>query len=676
MTINTSLLIAAPMLQDYLVDDASGLPLAAGIVTCFQDNSRSTLKNWYYQSGIPGNYTYIKLPNPMTLSSVGTINDGNGNDVIPFYYPYDENSDPNNPDPQPYYITVDNSNGQRQFSRANFPFNPNGGSSGNNIVPTLNNLITNNVFWRNVGSVTATNLTSTFVINSTTYYYTTIAPSKHDGFAYQMSDIQYFKNTTGGDTETITFNNFVANFSDQIIPNDVTPEFYLNFNCSTSGGTATTKYIQIPIQLHVDSLSGFGSTNNNQVSIVIDAMAVTGSPTITASIFQFLGSGATSTLPTPLIPSMNLTNTWKRYVIPATLPSAQGLTLGAGGDDALYLQINLPVTSNSSCNINIAKPAVYLSANVPTNDFQTYDDVNSVINSPRTGDIKQTFNAYVNNPSAFSGFVLMNDGVISLPSTLSLPITLPSGIPSARANSDTFPLFNLLWNTFDKNGWQSLVPMYSSAGSPVAYGSSAITDFSAGNQLMLPTILGKVLAGADYIGTFAETYTTNFASNNNLTVTSGFDLGTGGIFTGAAVFLTTTTSFSNPLVANTIYYAIQTGSTTFELATSYANAIAGTAITLTSNGTGQTVHRYVLGGFTGEEQSSALLAHSHTLSNAGHAIDPIGSGGAVFGFATISTGDGVTVHNSPLGGSTDSSGSGTSFPIMQPTTYTNFYIKL
>ena len=36
------------MLQDFLIDK-TGVPMAGGTVTLYQDNSRTTLKNWYYQ---------------------------------------------------------------------------------------------------------------------------------------------------------------------------------------------------------------------------------------------------------------------------------------------------------------------------------------------------------------------------------------------------------------------------------------------------------------------------------------------------------------------------------------------------------------------------------------------------------------------------------------------------
>ncbi len=116
MPIDTALLIAAPILQDYLVDK-TGIPMAGGTITCYHDNSRTTLKNWYYQSGTPGNYTYIPLDNPLTLSAAGTIQDTNGVDTIPFFYPYSET---NSNILDPYYITIVNFFKTNVITRANF----------------------------------------------------------------------------------------------------------------------------------------------------------------------------------------------------------------------------------------------------------------------------------------------------------------------------------------------------------------------------------------------------------------------------------------------------------------------------------------------------------------------------------------------------------------------------
>lgn len=58
------------------------------------------------------------------------------------------------------------------------------------------------------------------------------------------------------------------------------------------------------------------------------------------------------------------------------------------------------------------------------------------------------------------------------------------------------------------------------------------------------------------------------------------------ILTGTRVRLTTTTTLPAGLALATDYYVIKVTDSTFKLATSYANAVAGTAIDITSAGTG------------------------------------------------------------------------------------------
>src|SRR5580693_7123038 len=93
--------VTAPSLQEYFVDKDSGLPLSGGFVYFYVDTARSVLKPVFEQTGSPPNYTYSVLPNPVTLSAVGTFQDASGNDIIPYYYPYDSFGDV-----QLYFIEV------------------------------------------------------------------------------------------------------------------------------------------------------------------------------------------------------------------------------------------------------------------------------------------------------------------------------------------------------------------------------------------------------------------------------------------------------------------------------------------------------------------------------------------------------------------------------------------
>lgn len=59
-----------------------------------------------------------------------------------------------------------------------------------------------------------------------------------------------------------------------------------------------------------------------------------------------------------------------------------------------------------------------------------------------------------------------------------------------------------------------------------------------------------------------------------------------GLQTGEPIYMTTTGALPTGLTANTIYYAIRVTADTIRLATTYANAIAGTAITTTGSQSG------------------------------------------------------------------------------------------
>lgn len=442
MAINTDLLIAAAMLQDALVDK-DGTPMANGTITCYQDNSRTTLKNWYYQSGTPGNYTYITLPNPLRLSAAGTICDVNGVDTIPFFYPYSELDDSES---QPYYITIVNYANTNQITRSNFPFIPT--ESAEVGSGSHENYVINNGFWRNIGTDNLTNVLNTVV-----------APSQHDGFS--SPDIQFFKNVNGGE-DTVTFTQFPLT-SIPILTGDITPEFYINHTCSNTPTSETQKCYQFPISLHVNTLASVPFTMTIQAQN-IGGTAV-GQNAINLYILQNTGTGTSS--PSPfLIGSITLNSAWQKYEFTSVFPSTAGLTLGAGGDDALYLQVQMPL--NISCSINFTRPSIYLNNTAPTNNFQTYDQVDAIINSPRTGDIRTSLNSF----SPY-GWVPANDGTIGSAS---------SGA-TTRANIDTWQLYSLLWINV------------SNTYAPVSGGRgvSAYADFNANKTITLTKTLSRVL---------------------------------------------------------------------------------------------------------------------------------------------------------------------------------------
>jgi hypothetical protein len=654
MGINTSLLVSAAVLQDLLVDKTTGEPLANGVVTLYQDSSRTTLKNWYYQTGTSAPYTYTTLPNPLVLSAVGTINDGNGNDVIPFYYPY---SELDNETLQLYYITVDNANGQRQFTRQGFP-----AGAFTQVTPfvetasSLKNYVINNVFWRNIGTLQATVATGTIT--------GTIAPSSHDG--YSMPDWTFSKSATGAN-DVLTFTPFTSgqflNSSSLGIDQnlDVTPPYFLNFTC-TGTGPETSKYIQVPLSLRIKVLESVpvvlrfyarcnssGGTNGNVIS---------------ASIYQFAGTGTSSSVTYPVtsftIPVNGSSGSvFTLFEFPFLMPSAGGIAVN-GLDDATYLQINFPL--NQTFNIDIAKIEFYIGSEVSDNDLDTFDMVDSIICTPRTGDIRQSMNNY----SPF-GWVPLNNGSIGSAS---------SGATN-RANSDTWPLYNLLYGAVN----QAFVPVS-------GYTGNAYTDFTANRAMTLTSALGNILMGvpAALTATYNHATTpswnqTNYAGSS--AVAGLFTLSGGGtntiLYPGAPVVLSGTLPASGAFTAGTVYYAIPdptqalSAGTTFQLATTYANAIAVNAIAAVGTGNGGTMTvTFALGGNYGQAthlpQTAELVSHVHPPLN-----------GTSTGFLMLggTNTNGIRGNNmSNVDVTTGSTGNSQYQNLVNPVLYTNIFIKL
>lgn len=125
-------------LQEYFVNKDTGFPLAAGVVEFFSDSAFTVPKDVYQQnqSGSAGNYTYsyVNLGSKLILSSVGTFQDDNGNDIIPFLYPF-TGTPPTTPTQTPdgalelYFIRVWNkdpsiyNDAVLQFTRSGWPPN-------------------------------------------------------------------------------------------------------------------------------------------------------------------------------------------------------------------------------------------------------------------------------------------------------------------------------------------------------------------------------------------------------------------------------------------------------------------------------------------------------------------------------------------------------------------------
>ena len=102
-------------------------------------------------------------------------------------------------------------------------------------------------------------------------------------------------------------------------------------------------------------------------------------------------------------------------------------------------------------------------------------------------------------------------------------------------------------------------------------------------------------------GTDVCTYTSTASSPSNILV-------------GTRVRLTTTTTLPAGLATATDYYVIRVSDSTFKLATSYANAIAGTAIDITDAGTGTHTITWLLPRYTNGAGVQAIFFNSNATA--------------------------------------------------------------
>jgi len=110
--------IPAFSLDNVFRDKDTGDPLANGTLEFFINNT-SIQKDVYQIAGTSPNYTFTPLPNPMTLSLAGTLVDGAGNPVIPYFLPFNSAGEP-----EYYDVVCKSSGGVTQFTRESVPYIP------------------------------------------------------------------------------------------------------------------------------------------------------------------------------------------------------------------------------------------------------------------------------------------------------------------------------------------------------------------------------------------------------------------------------------------------------------------------------------------------------------------------------------------------------------------------
>lgn len=378
----------------------------------------------------------------------------------PFYWQYDSAQ----PD-ELYYIFINDADGNLLWSINDFNPGSGSGGGGGNVTTylPLSNYIANNQFIDHIGTTVTTSLTNLVV-----------APSNHKGFTPSAvpvigtygvlgTDIRFLKNSTAN-TDNISFPTFAL--SSAPLGEGVTPVDYVRYQCTTANPGENYKCFQFPITQKVKNLS------NQIMSFNIWATSP-GAASLEVYVRQYFGSGsAASPDLRTLVGSFALTSSWASYNLTLTIPTVAGKSLGTAGlqtdDDALYIQLEMP--HGVACDILFTKPSLYLGDIDPDQEFETYDQINSINSTPRCGDVKIGY-----YPVAPGGWLAMNDTSIG---------NVSSGATTEGAY--TFQLYKTLWDSV------------SDTWAPVSTGrgATAVADFLAGKTLTMPRALGRALAGA------------------------------------------------------------------------------------------------------------------------------------------------------------------------------------
>lgn len=145
------------------------------------------------------------------------------------------------------------------------------------------------------------------------------------------------------------------------------------------------------------------------------------------------------------------------------------------------------------------------------------------------------------------------------------------------------------------------------------------------------TVVPCTVALVDVIGFYrvtSVTTTTAQATTNTLGQSDTFTADTGtdiltfsstanipsNLLTGTRVRVSTTTTLPSPLVAATDYYVIKSSDAGVQLATSYANAIAGTEIDITTTGSGTHTMTWLLPRYTNGAGVQAIFFNSNSTA--------------------------------------------------------------
>lgn len=306
--------LIAPALEQFYINKITGLPLANGEITFYKDNERTALKSIYTLSGAPPNYSYVELPNPITLSAVGTIQDANGNNVLPFYFPYDDQGNL-----ALYYVTVYSSDSVLQFTREGWPNTSLDNNKQNdnviNLIPNGQFLIHNNIPAQ-----------KNKVAGEITQAVTTLAPG---GWTFDRPEQSTAK-------DLVVFERFGSSVSN--------PSGYPRYAIRIENQLPSPGDLVKDLRISFHNVNRFAS-KDDYYTFAFAAQTNTGNAlSVTALVIKNFGQGG-SPVEEKIINTVTLTSTYTLINIPFIFGENQNKTLGLNDGDNVAIALRFPTNS-------------------------------------------------------------------------------------------------------------------------------------------------------------------------------------------------------------------------------------------------------------------------------------------------------------------------------------------
>lgn len=326
-----------PSLQEGFLDKSTGLPLSFGLVFFYSDVNRTVLKPIYELSGSPPNYTYTPLPNPVILSGIGTIQDGSGNDVIPYFFPFDANGNV-----ELYYIVVTDQFGVQQFTRQGFP---NVGTNVNppNVLNFSQNFIPNGQFllWNPPASYP----TTTYTFNYGGGVTNTVIDVAPGGWNFQVS-------SGSNAVYTIKFNQLLAT----LLNPSSSPRYEIEI---TRSGISVADLIS-DLRIRFMDVNKFQSNGTNDTwTLIFNAEALAQLPGVTVHLIKYFGTNAGSGTPADTTEDIvwggpvTFTTNQQVFAFPNVFGDNTGKTIGNNNDDFIEFAIRFPAALSQTWDVKL-----------------------------------------------------------------------------------------------------------------------------------------------------------------------------------------------------------------------------------------------------------------------------------------------------------------------------------